>query len=159
MTSVDGCATLYEAFVSSVEKYADRPALGKRVGDGVVNGLDLYVLAASQFRLGPYYDLGTPHELRNVPTVEGRDETISRCTDLDPYTRLEWQQRISYDACFAPSEEADFCALEMWNTTDRCLAASYSGRRLDEDDDEDGDEDGNEEVDDCLLYTSPSPRD
>ena len=34
MTTVDGCATLYEAFVSSIEKYADRPALGKRVGDG-----------------------------------------------------------------------------------------------------------------------------
>jgi hypothetical protein len=80
---------------------------GKVVGDGVINGLDLYVLGASQFRLGPYSDIG--NVLSDVVTVQGRPETRLRCRN-ELYTRLEWQNRIAWEACFSPVDEEDYLA-------------------------------------------------
>ena len=71
----------------------------KKVGDGVVNGFDIFVLLAYQFSLPPY------DTLINVPglvtTVRGRTDTKNRCEDdsNDALSRLEYQQAIAVDAC------------------------------------------------------------
>ena len=78
---------------------------GKIVGDGVVNGLDLYVLGASYFDMGPYADTG-PIGAR--VTTQGRPETHKRCNTHgygENYTRLEWQSRIAWNTCFSPVDE------------------------------------------------------
>ena len=87
---------------------------GKRVGDGVINGMDMYVYGASLFRLGPY--AGNPTDMSQILTVQGREDTQSRCSD-DPYERVEWQKRLSYSSCFAVRDETAY-------------QASLSGRRL-----------------------------
>lgn len=74
---------------------------GKVVGDGVINGFDLYVLGAAQFRLGPYQDLGD--DLSAIATTQGRPETRFRCGES--YTRLDWQNRIAWETCFGPEDE------------------------------------------------------
>lgn len=79
---------------------------GKIVGDGVVNGLDLFVMGASQFRLGPYHDIGS--NLGAVVTTNGRPETSSRCGES--LTRLDWQNRIAFRTCYSLSDEAEFLA-------------------------------------------------
>ena len=87
---------------------------GKRVGDGVINGMDMYVYGASLFRLGPYSS--NPTDLSQILTVQGREDTQSRC-DNDPYERVEWQKRLAYSACFAVRDETSY-------------QAALSGRRL-----------------------------
>ena len=87
---------------------------GKRVGDGVINGMDMYVYGASLFRLGPY--ASNPTDMSQILTVQGREDTQSRCSD-DPYERVEWQKRLSYSSCFAVRDETAY-------------QASLSGRRL-----------------------------
>lgn len=87
---------------------------GKVVGDGVINGFDLYVLGAAQFRLGPYEDIGS--DLSSVSTTQGRPETRFRCGES--YTRLDWQNRISWETCFSPEDE------------ERYILSTGTGRRL-----------------------------
>ena len=87
---------------------------GKRVGDGVINGMDMYVYGASLFRLGPYAN--NPTDMSLIQTVQGREDTQSRCDD-DPYERVDWQKRLSYASCFAVRDETSYQAF-------------LSGRRL-----------------------------
>ena len=87
---------------------------GKRTGDGVINGMDMYVYAASLFRLGPYED--NPGSLADIFTVQGREDTQSRC-NADPFERVEWQKRLAYSSCYALRDETAY-------------QAAQSGRRL-----------------------------
>lgn len=87
----------------------------KRVGDGVINGMDMFVYGASLFRLGPYANIGD--DLSAVSTVQGREDTQSRCSE-DPLNRLEWQQRLAFSACYALRDEPAY------------IASGASGRRL-----------------------------
>lgn len=77
----------------------------KPIGDGVVNGFDIYIFGMAQFRLGPYASIG--NELDQVITVSGRNDTKDRC-NTDPYDRLEWQQRVSTLPCFTKAQESDY---------------------------------------------------
>ena len=54
--------------------------------------------------MGPYHDIG--NTLSAVDTTSGRPETAGRCGES--YTRLDWQNRIAYAACFGPSDEAAY---------------------------------------------------
>ena len=97
---------------------------GKIVGDGVVNGLDLFVMGASQFRLGPYHDIGS--DLSAIATTQGRPETMPRCGEA--LTRLDWQNRIAYKACFALEDESAYLSARR-----RRLTAPSDGRQLSQD--------------------------
>jgi hypothetical protein len=94
-------------------KPAEREAInGKIIGDGVINSFDLYVIAAAQFRQGPYATLqGVP--FASVATVQGRPDTKDRCCMENPdcpgYDRLEWQKRVAYKDCFSYTvDEGDY---------------------------------------------------
>jgi hypothetical protein len=96
---------------------------GKIVGDGVVNGLDLFVFGASQFRLGPYSNIGDA--LSDVETTQGRQDTRLRCGE--GYSRLDWQNRIAWDACFSTADESEY--LQQEAQPGRRLSAIEAPRR------------------------------
>ena len=83
------------------------------MGDGLVNTFDAYVLVSLQFRRGPYALVGD--SLGEIPTVAGRNATKDRCeTTVDgvqygsAYTRLEWQRRVDWHACYQSEDEARY---------------------------------------------------
>jgi hypothetical protein len=52
---------------------------GKRIGDGILDGLDVYVVLAHRFAVPPYDQLSA--DASAVPTVQGETDLGSRCGD------------------------------------------------------------------------------
>jgi len=83
----------------------DQQCNGKIVGDGIINGHDLWVFANIMLAIPPY----------NVPlhsqlTVQGRDDTRNRCRTSPPYESIQqWIYTIMIDSC--ATETSDFSCL------------------------------------------------
>lgn len=92
------------------------------MGDGVINGFDTFVLVLSHFRFGPYKEYMGDSSVTDVLTVNGRPDTKDRCNFVD-YTRMDWQLRIAYDACFAFHQEDEWQALHNSTPTGRRLGS------------------------------------
>ena len=80
------------------------PAIGN-IGDGQINGFDLYVLTSVQFGSPPYDTL--EQRFAAVETVRARERTGDRCFTTDPLvrSRLGWQQMIATNPCAAAPTE------------------------------------------------------
>ena len=73
---------------------------GKRVGDGVLDSLDLYSFMAWQFSVPPYNTLSTIAE--EVHTVQGETAVTDRCSD--GVSRTDYLSAfVPSDPCFRPS--------------------------------------------------------
>ena len=99
--------TAIDSYTSRILYGTSSSCNGKIVGDGVINGMDAYVLASSIFQLGPYRNIGD--DLSQVFTVQGRDDTAARCNS-DILNRLEWQKRIFYSNCYTVHDEDAYSA-------------------------------------------------
>ena len=74
-------------------------ANGKRVGDGAINGFDLFMLTSAMFAHGPFAsEVMSNVSWSALPTVGGRDDTATRCTS--PFNKLEWQLRVAQNPCY-----------------------------------------------------------
>lgn len=79
----------------------------KIMGDGVINSFDLFVLAAVQFRQGPYSALAGETPFAAISTTQGRPDTTDRCCmDKAPgacpeFDRLQWQRRVAFRDCYS----------------------------------------------------------
>jgi len=61
---------------------------GKKIGDGLINSYDLWVLSMSHFQLAPYENVS----IHTTTTVNGRDDTADRCGD--GHTVSDWMSGI-----------------------------------------------------------------
>lgn len=130
MQKLSPAASLYNTTAATNLFGVDDTCNQKIVGDGVVNGFDMFILATAYFRTGPYAIYGTEVPLDSIATVQGREGLASHCSTNTSHgwnSRLGWQLRISWDACYSKELEADY--VNQFHQSDGPLQ-EQSGRRL-----------------------------